>query len=270
LSSHKVKDMMAVSRFSSLKNTTKPIFIAVDSSETRREEIVELLKFALTSNIKLRVLLIARTVGDWWEILRTEDNGVGELLSSKATSCLRLSPLCVTEKQKTESFFLAADSFASTLECDAPLETPAKIREKHFNCSLILHMQALMYIEKQKNTSDYELSTPRVILNRERHLWEKRANDLMLPKGLHSAIGELVVKISSKGGVKTKQQATKIVDSIQILSDCKIHEKETVMKLLHSLYPTNEDSFYIGSDTLSLNYIEPLQKELIQELNTIL
>ena len=244
--------------------STKPLFIVVDYAETRREELVALLKAALRTQNKVRIVLLARAAAEWWNLLKTERQGVGDLLSSPASSWITLQPLTLDKKKREKSFYLAAESFAKKINGDPPLLAPEDINADYYERVLLLHMQALISVE-QKQTKGGMQGILASILNRERKFWEERAQDLELPKSLHHMIGGAMARITLMGGVKDAQDAARVLDNIQQLADSRRHERDVIIKLLHDLYPCNQEYARSAGNTVNCNFIEPLEPDLLGE-----
>lgn len=256
--------------FSWLAQLEQSSLIVIDYAETRREELVLLLRAALQQKVKLRIILLARSVAEWWHVLKTERDGVGELLMSPATTWLMLQPLSLTLAEKKQSFLWAADDFAAILKHDPFLTMPDDLDADYFESVLLLHMQALMSIENKQN--EKEIKAVRgiqgilsAILNRERRFWETRANDKKLPKMLHSTIAQAMVRITMMGGVKDNLEVAQVLDGIPLLADSKYHERATIIKLLHDLYPCHQRCSVDDNNVAVCNYIEPLQPDLLGE-----
>jgi hypothetical protein len=74
-------------------DTDRPLLIVVDYAETRPEELVAVLKRSVESTNTVRIVLLARELGEWWRRLTREGAGVGDLVNGPATNVHRLVPL---------------------------------------------------------------------------------------------------------------------------------------------------------------------------------
>lgn len=236
-----------------------PMLIVIDNAEARREETIALLKAALQAGNRVRVLLLSRTAYNWWQMLQTEEGQVGELLLSPATSRAVLQPFTLPTIEREEAYFLAADHFARLLRKDALLLLPKDIHAEHFDCVLLLHMQALIAVSGVKN-SDGLQGILEVVLNRERRFWESQAALRYLPLALQQSLGLVMARITLMGGIKSRHEALSILESIPLLAETKRHERQLIVDLLHDIYPG------MSADTgENKNYIEPLQPDLLGE-----
>ncbi|MEN9423929.1 MAG: hypothetical protein RL122_1312 [Pseudomonadota bacterium] len=249
-------------RFDWLAMLETPAFIVIDYAETRRNEVLMLLAAALRVNTKVRVVLLARAAADWWSILKQAGQSVGDLLMGQATSWIVLRPLFLRLRDREESFLLASKHFAQRLQCDPALDMPADIQAEHFERVLLLHMQALINVDGKQASQGLQ-SILEVILNRERHFWERQAYEQMLPKSLHKAIGTAMAKITLIGGVPDKQSAERILSNIPLLMESKYHERRAIIDLLHGIYPCHQATAV--DENQPCNYIEPLQPDLLGE-----
>ncbi|MBI3708217.1 MAG: hypothetical protein HY246_11145, partial [Proteobacteria bacterium] len=80
-----------------LCSSDRPLFLVLDYAETRHAEIAPLLEAALAADrggTKLRLALISRGAGDWWdELKRTAPNAVRGLLEATAHTPITVTPL---------------------------------------------------------------------------------------------------------------------------------------------------------------------------------
>ena len=246
-------------RFDWLISGKSPIFLVIDYAETRRIDIVAFLRTALRAKVKIRLMLLARTAADWWNILKTENQGVGDLLMSSATRWISLSPMFKNQQAREDSWLKAADSFAKKLGRPLPLMPPDNIKDQHFESVLILHMQALLDVECEKSGQSQN-SVLEVILNRERRFWERKLAAKNLPYMYHQAISLAMARITLVGGVKKKQDVENLWKDIPALEDSKRYERMALTELLHEIYPSIP-----SNDEESMHYVAPLQPDLLGE-----
>ncbi|MCP4664582.1 MAG: CHAT domain-containing protein, partial [bacterium] len=177
-----------------------PRLLVVDYAETHRELLVPLFREIFRSEEgPIRVILLARAALDWWEQLKKEGEGVGELLSGPATRRYSLMALAFSPEERAESYQIAAGAFSGQLEQPAPEELPQDLEASHFERALLLHMNALAAVEGvevkgEDGILDY-------VLRREHRFWERLAGDWELPKALATGIGRAMAAITLGGGV---------------------------------------------------------------------
>jgi len=88
------------------------LFVVIDYAETRRDAVVALLRMVGAATPEcIRVVLLARSVGDWWDDLRAEGQGVGDLLMGPKTHWSSLGPLALSPEDRLASYRMATKRF---------------------------------------------------------------------------------------------------------------------------------------------------------------
>ncbi len=154
-----------------LRNYNQPLLIVIDYAETRQTPFLTLLKAALQnpSASPVRLLLLARDGGEWWDKLPGRDSYCESFLSGYATSGpFRLPPLYVAERDRREAFGRALRAFAETLGVGAPAIVPSLLGE-HFERPLYVQMAALLALYGEAPTTAQGLT--RALLHHERRYW---------------------------------------------------------------------------------------------------
>jgi tetratricopeptide (TPR) repeat protein len=154
-----------------LRNYNQPLLIVIDYAETRQTPFLTLLKAALQnpSAAPVRLLLLARDGGEWWDKLPGRDSYCESFLSGYATSGpFRLPPLYVAERDRREAFGKALRAFAEALGVDAPGIIPNLLGE-HFERPLYVQMAALLALYGEAPTTAQGLT--RALLHHERRYW---------------------------------------------------------------------------------------------------
>ncbi|MGF6889997.1 tetratricopeptide (TPR) repeat protein [Nocardia sp. GAS34] len=98
-----------------LGQMTLPLLVVVDYSETRGDQLVALLNELASRRASrpVKVLLLARVVGDWWEqAVAGSESAAGALEQARVTM---LAPLEESPPAQEQSFRAAVDAFASAL-----------------------------------------------------------------------------------------------------------------------------------------------------------
>ncbi len=98
-----------------------PALVVVDYAETRRQLLVHLLREAHASaagrsGYRIRLILLARAALDWWDQLKTEGDGVGDLLSGPATSLYSLDPPALSVEERRSIYHQAGTAFSEQLD----------------------------------------------------------------------------------------------------------------------------------------------------------
>lgn len=228
-----------------------PLFLVIDYAETRREELVNLLReLNRGPNYRIRLVLLARAADDWWDRLRIEGDGVGDLLSGPATQRIALGPLAMSVDDRRHSYDLAADRFAAILAKEPPNKPPEDIDADHFRLVLLLHMTALAAIDGVDVTGDQGILD--WMLDRERRFWLKQLQARNMPEHLREAVEEAMALLTLRGGASTKRVALKVMQKAGLLQDETQAVRNALALLLHDTYP-------------GTNWVEPILPDLLGE-----
>ncbi|WP_080416707.1 tetratricopeptide repeat protein [Burkholderia ubonensis] len=154
-----------------LRALKQPLFIVVDYAETRQDDLLALIKVMLQSpsDLPVRLLLLARDGGEWWDSLPAKSQICEPLLSGYATSGpYRLPPLHNETQDRRQAYRQALYVFAKALDVPFADVTP-ELAGEHFGRPLYLQMAALLALRGERPTSAQGLT--RALLSRERRYW---------------------------------------------------------------------------------------------------
>jgi glycosyltransferase involved in cell wall biosynthesis len=154
-----------------LHNLNKPLLIVIDYVETRQAAFLSLLKAAMQNpgTEPVRMLLLARDGGEWWDNLPSKDRQCEALLSGYATTGpFRLPPLYASEPDRQEAHRKAIHAFAEALGVSAPDIVPDLLGD-HFERPLYVQMAALLALYGERPTTAQGLT--KALLNHERRYW---------------------------------------------------------------------------------------------------
>jgi hypothetical protein len=228
------------------------MLLIVDYAETRRELLIPILRaIHQAQEGPIRVLLLARAALDWWEQLKQERDGVGELLSSAATSKHPLGALAMSVPQRVQSFAYAVEDFAGRLGKAIPAATLEEPEQEHFERVLLLHMSALAAIEGVEVKG--ELGILDFVLDRERRHWGERALAIGLPQTLVPGIGRAMAAITLAGGAENESEVVAVLRRLRFFQDQKQDVLLAVGRLLRQTYPDAKQG------------IEPILPDLLAE-----
>ena len=193
------------------------VFLILDYAETRRDLLVPILRETLKEKEgPIRIVLLARAALDWWDLLKREGDGVGDLLNSPATSKLALGALALTVPERKDSFGYALNDFAGKLERAVPAATLDQPEQEYFERALLLHMTALAAIEGVPiKGEEGEQGVLDFVLDRERKHWRERAAKAGLPATLLPGIGRALAAITLAGGVAGENQAVQTMRALK-------------------------------------------------------
>jgi Tetratricopeptide repeat len=99
--------------------TSSPIFLAVDYAEAR-VGLDHLLRQAVAHKGTIRVLLLARTAGQWWELLAAGEGAVRDLVSEAESHAIPLREVVSESVSDEQHVRRAVPVFASALGLKAP------------------------------------------------------------------------------------------------------------------------------------------------------
>ncbi|MBU4583538.1 MAG: glycosyltransferase, partial [Proteobacteria bacterium] len=156
-----------------LRNFNQPILIIIDYAETRQADLLALIREVLQNPIAqtVRILLLARDGGEWWDNLPSKDNQCEPLLSGYATSGpFRLSALHTTIPDRDQAYRQALHAYAQGLGVTAPDMVP-DLAAEHFERPLYVQMLALLALHGERPTTAEGLT--KALLNHERRYWRR-------------------------------------------------------------------------------------------------
>ncbi|MEO0941024.1 MAG: toll/interleukin-1 receptor domain-containing protein [Cyanobacteria bacterium J06642_12] len=229
----------------------RDVLLVVDYAETRREQVKALLDAVLAEQgkRKVRLLLLARSEGDWWKTL-IEDNFEYEELLGIATVPERLPPLAMEIDARDEIFRQAVQAFSGRISETVPKVEPPDLSSDEFDRVLFIHLAALaaasgLKIEERDRLLDFAIS-------RERKYWERAADDLdEFPKHLKRALPEGAAAIVLAGGCE-RDRVAEVVARVPKLAPETPLSREALGQVFIDLYEVE-------------NRIEPLQPDLLGE-----
>jgi glycosyltransferase involved in cell wall biosynthesis/tetratricopeptide (TPR) repeat protein len=240
------KDMSAT--WQTLGNLNQPLLIVIDYAETRQAVLLALIEAILKTpgSQMVRLLLLARDGGEWWDNLPSKTPRCELLLGGYATSgpfCL--PPLYAAEQDRHRAYEIALNYFAQALEVSAPSVVP-KLEGEHFSRPLYLQMAALLALHGERPTTPEGLT--RALLNHERRYW----------RGLLAHFGwveperdaqQLLALTTLAGGFATHRDARTYWD-IARGSDIRRSEFQALFHALVPLYPGKQGLQAVRPDLL--------------------
>jgi putative AlgH/UPF0301 family transcriptional regulator len=199
------------------------------------------------SGVTVRVLLLSRSAGSWWDSLT-------DMLRQEYIdhTLLALSPLLMGEQSPEQLFVSARDRFAEVLQVEGckAIGTP-DLSHRDYRLVLTVHMAALAAVDARlhgENPLDDPARVSAYLLRRERHAWgslpyslagRPRTSASLLGRTVYTAV--LTGPLSYRDGVRlltrlqiagSPESAAAVLDDHQLLYPS--HEFGTV---LEPLYP---------------------------------
>ncbi|MDO9230452.1 MAG: tetratricopeptide repeat protein [Syntrophales bacterium] len=198
------KDM--ASHWQTLRNFNQPLLIVIDYAETRQTALLALIRAILLTptDQTVRILLLARDGGEWWDNLPSKDHQCEPLLSGYATSGpFRLSGLHATVPDRDQAYRQALHAYAQALNVTAPDMVP-KLAGEHFERPLYLQMLALLALHGERPTTAEGLT--KALLNHERRYWRRLLSHFGWAEPEHLA-QQLLALATLAGGFATSRAA---------------------------------------------------------------
>lgn len=214
------------------------LFVVIDYAENRREQIADVIAAALGALAAgpppVRIVLLARAADDWWEELRGERGGVGEVIAGPACDRIALRPLAAGIDDRRRSYGIAARHFSAVLGrpvADAP---EPDLVDRAYDRALLLHMSALSAVEGVPVKGDQGILDH--ALDRERRFWRERASAMGLDTAYERAVLQGMAAVTLSGGAVNRADATRILRGIPLLADAPAVLLDAVAQLLHDVY----------------------------------
>ena len=178
--------------FDALFEADRHLLVVVDYAETRRATVEDLVRrLALHPSLhRRRILLLARSAGEWWDDLRTRDGDVRDLFERLGDTGLevQLGNLAASIEQRERSFAAAREAFAKHLDLDnVPAHNlPPDLTQRHSAQALFLHIEALASLRGERPETEDELLD--WVLRREEGAWRRALKAADLPTGQFSLL----------------------------------------------------------------------------------
>lgn len=242
---HAAKDMALF--WNELRQQQQAVLVVLDYAETRQAVLLALVKALLQnpSPHPVRLLLLARGGGEWWDNLPGKDADCETLLASYATSGpYQLSALYLDASSRHPAYQQALQAYAEALGRPATQYIP-DLTGEHFAKPLYLQMAALLALFNEYPQTAEGLT--RALLNHERRYWAQALADKDLPNPENLA-QQLLALATLAGGFAAPNQAHNYWGAV---SDYPLQPLEVAV-LFNALTP-----LYPGSGNQRLPAMQP-------------
>ncbi|GJF35058.1 hypothetical protein KNE206_77580 [Kitasatospora sp. NE20-6] len=255
-----------------LRDTAEPLLVVLDYAETRQDELAALLRAGTLhrGGVPLKVLLLARTAGEWWDNARYAPGGA-VLGGAPADELPVLAPDHETRallyRQAAASFAerLAGPAHApggsgwAALAKDLPDPGPRALPSGNI---LTLHMTALADLldaalrkdpgraderppagHAEDSDPDDRKDAEDRILDHERAYWTKVAGQHPLPHGLvrRRSLADTLATVVLLGGAPLQEHEREdLLRRTPVLSGLHDHELLVVREWIEAVYPSAE------------------------------
>lgn len=241
-----------------------PVLLMIDYAESRADQTMDLVKASISTGRTIRLLLLARALGDWWkEALLPELTGFVEIESQVA-----LGPLATTVEERRIAYRYAIDDLASAMSItplaatsddtagpetpETPLQTPPQLANDSFSNPLSLQMLALVeLLQRHTPTPEPFLNLSGVdqildvLLAHEQRYWHQtaRSRGLTTPLLRQSTIGRAVCA-TSLSGAGSESEGVASLARLQGVSDLTPEQRRLTVDWLRELYPPPRGSYW--------------------------
>ncbi|MFE6713874.1 tetratricopeptide repeat protein, partial [Streptomyces sp. NPDC057695] len=246
-----------------VRRAAKPLLVVLDYAETRPVQLTALVDAAAehpgTSPLKL--LLLARTAGDWWQQARTASRHAEECLATARTR--RLTPLEDNPDRRADHYRDAALALAAELPAvtdlagtdlaghdwsaaAANLHPPRRLGEDPYGNALTLHMTALADLldtaqpDHDEAMDEDAQDVEDRLLGHESRYWKGSATTRGLTPTLSINTLETALAAAHLAGAADRDQADLLWRRLPALADQPRDRRNTVTAWLATLYPPPE------------------------------
>ncbi|MHA7630538.1 tetratricopeptide repeat protein [Corallococcus sp. M7] len=232
------------------------VMVVIDYAESRADlsaVLMRVLRYAQQQDSgahrPVRLLLLARSAGDWWQSLLQSDAALKQWLGTP----YELTPLATHVDEREQVFHEAAERFAKERGKSYRKRDSPPLTDRRFERVLYLHMAALAEVEGSKFEAH---SLMDVVLDHEERFWESRArmDDVKL-SFQRSMARQVVAAATLRGGLADQDTA---VHTAQALFGGTLSESTRLLLwLLHRIYQR--------TGTGSSTFLPPLEPDLLGE-----
>ncbi|MFJ5989268.1 trypsin-like peptidase domain-containing protein [Lentzea sp. NPDC092896] len=240
-------------RLSSLSDVTEPLFLVVDYAEGRSEQVKNLIRlldsgsrYANASPV-VRLLLLARATGTWWEGLRTSIRLLRHLPQHRITVLRELEPgdaRCLDAYKDAVVDLLAAlariERYREAVAGIDPAAVAPPCRPLPSGRALAVQMAALVGLLQHLSPVEAGQDEPdeKIMLYHEARFWDETAPVHGL-RHLHRKTLQQLVAAATLCPVITSAEAIDLLGRLSVLNGETENTKIGVASWLHELYTSD-------------------------------
>jgi hypothetical protein len=233
----------------------RPTLLVVDDADLLVQLSTAILnRLAAQSNRPpLRLLLLARSQGAWWEQLTTQTDGLAEDYAAPSIS-LRAGDLTLAERELHRD--TAGAVFAAQLPGDhSNVEVPV-LTDRVFANPLLVHMSVLLALLGQPVAAGSS-GSPRTkvlqrLLDRERKRWTNSLPGAGLDD-LSDTVATQTVTLATLTSPHARTETVELLQAVPDLTEADLERRGRIADWLHQLYPAEA------------GYVAPLRPDLLAE-----
>ena len=229
----------ALAKFEVLRRSGKNCFVVVDYAETRPSDVVDLARAALSGPRagKVRLALLARNAGAWWERLADGTDGDLKLVlesPSSKTGPYRIDEERVSLDLRPQVFGDALKAFATKKGLPTPEGTIPDLASEHFGEVLFIHLAALAKLRGQGPNDDKALIDH--ALGHERAYWRRMLGECGIKEARLDDLGQVVAHLTLIGGTRTAKESREVIEKTPRLKGVPGELVQAIFDLLRRMY----------------------------------
>lgn len=253
----------AAAAWSQLTTRTENVLVVFDYAETRQDTLLGFIKAMLhdgpeRSGRLVRILLLARAGGEWWERLPSHDAVTDAFLSGHATSGpITLPPLHVEIDKREAAFQAAVAAYSARIGVSAEPDVQADLTGEHFGRPLYIQMAALLALRGERPATAEGLT--KALLHHERRYWARLVQEPTVAGEFAESPGaryatELMTLATLAGGLKRPAEARRYWEAWEGSSgrELSASQQRTLFEQLAPFYPGQQG-------------LQPLRPDLLGE-----
>jgi hypothetical protein len=220
------------------------VLVVVDYAETRRSLTVSLIEAALRVGVRVRMVLLARSFGDWWQELGYDPGPVGDFLSGPATIRERTRAVATDPDTRAEMTRQAMSAYATALGTPEPADPadPLALRAELYDRVLFIHLRALAAVLGEN--ADGQQGLLSFALRREQAYLDRTVRAQGLERLAGRPIRQAAAIATMAGRCDSMRAALDLLHQVPLLAGQSEADLARVAQLLHGLYPS--DSWMAG------------------------
>jgi TIR domain len=229
-----------------LAATTVPFLVVIDDAETRPDVVAAAARALARASTPARVLLLARTSGEWLQRLRDDpDDRIVSVLDRIGT--LRLAP----QVPEAEDFEIACTALGARLGLSTP-PRPAAVQHP----ATLLEVQAEALVALHQGGAAGGTPWPRIAAL-ERHRWGRAAATFGLSRLRPASLMEIMATVTIFGAA-TEPEAEALIAALRAFRGAPVAEADAGRALVRTMLP--------GPLPLNPAGPQPFADEIIAEL----
>jgi hypothetical protein len=258
-----------------LVNRNPRVFIVIDYAETRRPDVRIVVSAALRVpvNHRVRIVLLGRGEGDWWDVLRQEEREDRDLKHFLASLNGTQGPFALPRltaddlAARHEIFEGARKAFAVRLGIEASAGPSPNLLATPFAQPLFLHLAALASLHGHPLEEEDALLD--AALDRERDYWARGLVSEALSEDLLEGLAQSVAMFTLIDGARTAREAKDVLSVTPRLRAAPQGTRDKLFDMLRRLYPREAGIDALRPDLLGERHVRACighDEEVLEEV----